>query len=229
MVEAWSGCGRGIARRRQVPCRCFAWCHRLLCRAAFKLANDQGVADGFEFNGIRIVKDGVVSAAVIPAGNGKVVLLDAGYDKAGNAILAELSRRQLTPWNMALRPLCINEFSSITRSEPAIDRRDWDVRIPLGRIRTNASALFQRLPPPGKLIEHCACHFLVALGFLSWPVSLKSSQAPAKTHGIANGNRVQLGKDLSQLLYRAESTRVSSVGNKGHGPAAPFLRIPIDC
>src|SRR5216683_1498474 len=55
------------------------------------------VADGFEFNGIRIVKDGVVSAAVIPVGNGKVVLLDAGYDKAGKAILAELSRRQLTP------------------------------------------------------------------------------------------------------------------------------------
>jgi glyoxylase-like metal-dependent hydrolase (beta-lactamase superfamily II) len=55
------------------------------------------VADGFEFNGIRIVKDGVVSAAVIPVDNGKVVLLDAGYDKAGKAILAELSRRQLTP------------------------------------------------------------------------------------------------------------------------------------
>src|SRR5258708_28229035 len=55
------------------------------------------VADGFEFNGIRIVKDGVVSAAVIQVGSGKVVLLDAGYDKAGKAILAELSRRQLTP------------------------------------------------------------------------------------------------------------------------------------
>src|SRR5258708_20655996 len=55
------------------------------------------VADGFEFNGIRSVKDGVVSETVIPVGSGKVVLLDAGYDKAGKAILAELSRRQLTP------------------------------------------------------------------------------------------------------------------------------------
>src|SRR5260370_12805169 len=54
-------------------------------------------ADGFELNGTRIVKDGVVSADVIRVGNGKVVLLDAGYDKAGKAILAELSRRQLTP------------------------------------------------------------------------------------------------------------------------------------
>src|SRR5258708_14143425 len=57
----------------------------------------QAVADGFDFTGIRIIKDGVVSAAVIPIGDGKVVLLDAGYDKAGKAILAELSRRQLTP------------------------------------------------------------------------------------------------------------------------------------
>ena len=57
----------------------------------------QAVADGFEFNGIRIIKDGVVSVAVIPVGNGKVILLDAGYDHAGKAILTELSRRKLTP------------------------------------------------------------------------------------------------------------------------------------
>jgi glyoxylase-like metal-dependent hydrolase (beta-lactamase superfamily II) len=61
------------------------------------IAGRQAVADGFEFSGIRIVKDGVVSAAVVPIGNGKVFLLDAGYDKTGKAILAELSRRQLTP------------------------------------------------------------------------------------------------------------------------------------
>jgi glyoxylase-like metal-dependent hydrolase (beta-lactamase superfamily II) len=57
----------------------------------------QAVADGFEYNGIRIVKDGVVSLAVVPSGNGKVVLVDAGYDKAGKAILDELARRHLTP------------------------------------------------------------------------------------------------------------------------------------
>ncbi len=55
----------------------------------------QAVADGFEYNGIRIVKDGVVSLAVVPSGNGKVVLVDAGYDKAGKAILDELARRHL--------------------------------------------------------------------------------------------------------------------------------------
>src|SRR5258708_21560259 len=57
----------------------------------------QAVAEGFEYNGIRIVKDGVVSLAVVPSGNGKVVLVDAGYDKAGKAILDELARRHLTP------------------------------------------------------------------------------------------------------------------------------------
>ena len=57
----------------------------------------QAVAEGFEYNGIRIVKDGVVSLAVVPSGNGKVVLVDAGYDRAGKAILDELARRHLTP------------------------------------------------------------------------------------------------------------------------------------
>src|SRR5579859_456052 len=99
----------------------------------------------------------------------------------------------------------------------------------LGGIRTNASALFQRLPPPGKLIEHCAGHFLVALRIPQLAGFIEKFPDGGKTHGIANGNRVQLGKNLSQLLYRAESAGASSVGNKGHGPAAPFLRIPIDC
>src|SRR5260370_2514817 len=56
----------------------------------------QAVASGFEFNGIRIVKDSIVSVAVIALGDGKVALIDAGNDKSGKAILAELSRRQLT-------------------------------------------------------------------------------------------------------------------------------------
>src|SRR5258708_19252102 len=57
----------------------------------------QAVAEGFEYTGSRIVKDGVVGIAVVPSGNGKVVLVDAGYDKAGKAILDELARRHLTP------------------------------------------------------------------------------------------------------------------------------------
>jgi glyoxylase-like metal-dependent hydrolase (beta-lactamase superfamily II) len=55
----------------------------------------QSITDGFEINGIRIVKDGIVSVAFVPIGTGEVVLIDAGNDKSRKAILAELARRQL--------------------------------------------------------------------------------------------------------------------------------------
>jgi glyoxylase-like metal-dependent hydrolase (beta-lactamase superfamily II) len=55
----------------------------------------QSISDGLEINGIRIVKDGIVSIGVIPVGSGQVALVDAGNDAAGKAILAELARRQL--------------------------------------------------------------------------------------------------------------------------------------
>lgn len=57
----------------------------------------QSITDGFETNGIRIVKDGIVSIAVVPVGPGQVALVDTGNDGAGKAILAELSRRQVGP------------------------------------------------------------------------------------------------------------------------------------
>jgi|SRR5579862_1237685 len=57
----------------------------------------QPITDGFEINGIRIVKDGVVSVAVVPVGPGEVALIDAGNDKTGKPILAELSREHLGP------------------------------------------------------------------------------------------------------------------------------------
>ena len=57
----------------------------------------QAITDGFEINGIRIVKDGIVSVAVVPIAPGEVALIDAGNDKTGKAVLAELARRQLGP------------------------------------------------------------------------------------------------------------------------------------
>jgi len=44
---------------------------------------------------VRIVKDGMVCLGVVDVGNGKVLLVDAGRDGAGKAILAELARRHL--------------------------------------------------------------------------------------------------------------------------------------
>ena len=57
----------------------------------------QAIPDGFEINGIRIVRDGFVSVAVVPMGEGEVALVDAGNDPSGEAVRAELSRRGLMP------------------------------------------------------------------------------------------------------------------------------------
>jgi len=47
--------------------------------------------------GIQIVKDGIVSVGVIDIGGGKVALIDAGNDKDGKAILADLKKKNLGP------------------------------------------------------------------------------------------------------------------------------------
>lgn len=61
------------------------------------LITRQPIVDGFEFDGMRFLQDGIVSLAVVPAGPNRVVLIDGGNDTSGEAILAELSRRNLTP------------------------------------------------------------------------------------------------------------------------------------
>jgi glyoxylase-like metal-dependent hydrolase (beta-lactamase superfamily II) len=57
----------------------------------------KAIEDGFEINGIRIVRDGIGSMAVIPISKDEMALIDAGNDTAGRAILAELARRRLSP------------------------------------------------------------------------------------------------------------------------------------
>jgi len=57
----------------------------------------QSITDGADASGIRIVKDGIVSVAVIPVSESEMALVDAGNDKSATAILAELSRRHLGP------------------------------------------------------------------------------------------------------------------------------------
>ena len=47
--------------------------------------------------GVRIIKDGFVDFGVVDVGEGHVVLIDAGYDPKGAALLAELARREVGP------------------------------------------------------------------------------------------------------------------------------------
>jgi len=64
---------------------------------AYTFSGRKPITDGADLNGIRIVKDGIVSIAVIPLSDGKIALIDAGNDAEGKAILAELSARRLGP------------------------------------------------------------------------------------------------------------------------------------
>jgi glyoxylase-like metal-dependent hydrolase (beta-lactamase superfamily II) len=50
-----------------------------------------------EINGMVLVKDGMVSAALVPLGEHEAALVDAGNDVGAKAILAELARRGLGP------------------------------------------------------------------------------------------------------------------------------------
>lgn len=69
--------------------------HRLVEEVQDRLEHLTAIVDGSEVNGVRIVKDGIVSVAVVPVGQRQVALIDAGNDSAGTAILADLARRQL--------------------------------------------------------------------------------------------------------------------------------------
>ena len=55
------------------------------------------IIDGFESNGVRVVKDGFVTVGVVPVGSTEVALIDAGNDATGKAILDDLKRRGLGP------------------------------------------------------------------------------------------------------------------------------------
>jgi glyoxylase-like metal-dependent hydrolase (beta-lactamase superfamily II) len=57
----------------------------------------QSLPEGAEINGMYLVKDGFVSAAIVPLSEHEAALVDAGNDPEGKALLAELSRRGLAP------------------------------------------------------------------------------------------------------------------------------------
>jgi hydroxyacylglutathione hydrolase len=59
------------------------------------LSGRQAINDGFESHGVRIIKDGTGSVGLLAIGEREVALVDAGSDRSGKAILAELSRRGL--------------------------------------------------------------------------------------------------------------------------------------
>jgi glyoxylase-like metal-dependent hydrolase (beta-lactamase superfamily II) len=57
----------------------------------------RALVDGYEVNRLRVIADGFAGIGVISLDDGRVALVDAGNDAAGEAILAELGRRNLDP------------------------------------------------------------------------------------------------------------------------------------
>ncbi len=67
--------------------------------ALFKaFGGNRPLVDGVELpGGARLVKDGIVAAYVLPAGDSAVALIDCGNDPTGGRLIAELTRRGLGP------------------------------------------------------------------------------------------------------------------------------------
>ena len=62
---------------------------------AYAFIGRQAITDGFEAGDVRIIKDGSVSIGIVPVSDREVAIIDAGNDKAGGSLLAELTRRKL--------------------------------------------------------------------------------------------------------------------------------------
>jgi glyoxylase-like metal-dependent hydrolase (beta-lactamase superfamily II) len=63
--------------------------------AVFPFLTWKSLPEGAEINGMYLVKDGFVGAAIVPLSAHEVALVDAGVDAEAKMLLAELSRRGL--------------------------------------------------------------------------------------------------------------------------------------
>ena len=107
------------------------------------------VMAGHEVNGIRVIEDGFSSLSVIPIGDRQVALVDAGEDQAGEAILAELARRQLGPDAVAAILLTHGhpDHTGAIGRFPAAQVMALEAEVPLVEGRTGARGPLPRLFP----------------------------------------------------------------------------------
>lgn len=105
--------------------------------------------DGQEVNRVRVVADGFSSVAMIPVGDRQVALVDSGADQAGEAILAELRRRQLGP-EAVVAILVTHGHSDHTgglRQFPQAQVMALEAEVPLVEGRASARGPLTRLIP----------------------------------------------------------------------------------
>jgi len=109
----------------------------------------KAVVDGGDIGGTRIVQDGIVSVAVVPVGAGKVMLVDAGNDGEGAAILNELKRRGLGPDAVVAIALTHghNDHIAAVRKFPGAQVMALDREVALVEGRERAKGPLLRLMP----------------------------------------------------------------------------------
>lgn len=105
--------------------------------------------DGQEVNRIRVVADRFSSVAIIPIGDRQVALVDAGEDQAGEAILRELSRRQMGPDAVAAILLTHghSDHTGAIRRFPQAQVMALEAEVPLVEGRAGARGPLPRLFP----------------------------------------------------------------------------------
>jgi glyoxylase-like metal-dependent hydrolase (beta-lactamase superfamily II) len=117
-------------------------------------AGNPEIPDGRELEGFaRVVKDGYVSVAVLDAGQGSVVLVDAGTDPQGAAVLAELKRRGLGPEAVKAILLTHGHVDHISGSHlfPRTEVMALEADVPLAEGREpNRSPIGRLLPTPDR-------------------------------------------------------------------------------
>lgn len=117
----------------------------------YMFAGNPEIPDGRELEGFaRVVKDGYVSVGVLDAGPGAVVLIDAGTDGTGKALLAELKRRQLGPEAVKAIFLTHGHVDHIAGCHlfPQAEVMALEAEVPLAEGKVRAKGPLTQLFPP---------------------------------------------------------------------------------
>jgi hypothetical protein len=97
-----------------------------------------------------------------------------------------------------------------------------------GHIGALGSSFTERAAPPGELVEHGFGGTGAAVRVLGLAGGIEMRPHSVETDGIPNGDGVQLGEHLTEMLDGAEPSRDSTIRDESDGFGPPFFGVPID-